>query len=141
MKYEFLSTEDLDFRCKAGEFYATDKPDNQSAADFRQRAIDSLTNLFETNHFVMVSEFVNLNRIIFVDIEFEGFCMSLIEKIGDWVGRLSRGHAVRCLVYNGSEPMGNFLVTSDIVLFEDSFRKVPFLYAEMGKKGSGKAPG
>ena len=127
MNYEMISGELLEQRCKSGEFYSKDEDDDLQACSIREAAIESLAGQFEGNPDVFISDFVHPWRVVFVDIEMEGFCQELIDALVCWVNSDAENHAIRCLLYDGKVERGNFLVSKQFVFFEEPFKEFDWL--------------
>jgi hypothetical protein len=122
---KYISATELQRRCQNGDFYVSDQSANEGiASTVRQEAIYSLQELFKGNDFVFVSNFLNPHRLIFVDIEVEGLCTSVVNMLYDWVTLDQSSHAIRCTLYDGQTPRGDFLVLKGQILFEASLRGI-----------------
>jgi hypothetical protein len=128
MNIRFIDIDELDSLCAQGMFYSKDDPSEEAALK-RETAIEDLASEMDEIEGVLVSDFVNTNRLIFVDLEHEAFNTTTLKKLASWVANDPECHAIRCLVYHGQSPIGSFLITNKEILFDLAFRATTWLRA------------
>ena len=140
VKVSFVSREERLARCEAGEFYLCSEPlEEPHGSELRMNAIEALRDFVGEDENVFISDFVNIPRLLFIDLELPGLTWEVIERIRSWVNRDGHSHGVSVglSLTPGQDEYDSFLVTKEWLLFDEIFLDFPWLVEAVTKLSAG----